>query len=389
MAKILTPNIGPFNKLEHLRSTFILLVVTIALIVGVALWIVRISTVSGEEVGIKVNNLTGKIEKLGPGTHWYWGVINNFYNMDKRLQKIEMVAESGRGEIRGNDELKFKTIDGSNLALDINVFYQLDLSKIETVVRESGVSGVLRGFRRNEDPYKRKWVRDFARSICRDQFGELTTEEFYDASKRAAKALEAQDELNRRLNPHGLIISSINPEDFRFNQQYSAKIREKKTADQEVEEQESVARAARQEMEKMRVQATKEMDVALESYTGSMRELIVTAEAEAQKTEDDAEAYAIKTRIEAEGQLVKLTNQSKAILAKRNSEAQGIAKMTQALDGEGGRNIVKMEYAEKLKQMEITGQPFTISGKTERFAHTEEGIARATAQKSSAGDNQQ
>jgi regulator of protease activity HflC (stomatin/prohibitin superfamily) len=381
MARIITHDTGPFKILKHMNSTLILLLVTIVLIVSVALWIVRINSVSGEEIGIKVNNLTGNIEKLGPGTHWYWGIINNFYIMDKRLQEIEMVAESGRGEIRGNDELEFKTVDGSNLALDLNVFYQLDLSAIETVVHESGVP---RGFYK-EDPYKRKWVRDFARSICRDQFGELTTEEFYDASKRASKALEAQDELNRRLNPHGLIISSINPEDFRFDEQYSAKIREKKTADQEVEEQESVARAKRQELEKMRVQATKQKDVAIESFTGAMRETIVTAEAVSQKTRDNADGYAIKTRIEAEGQLTRLSNGAKAILAERKVVAEGLAQLARALTGEGGRNIVKMEYANKLTQMKITGKPFTINGQTERFAHTEEGAARSAVKKINVG----
>ena len=47
----------------------------------------------------------------------------------------------------------------------------------------------------------------------------------------------------------------------------------------------------------------------------------------------------------------------------------GIAKMADALRGEGGRNIVKMEYAHKLSAMRISGQPFTIQSTTERFMH--------------------
>ena len=55
-----------------------------------------------------------------------------------------------------------------------------------------------------------------------------------------------------------------------------------------------------------------------------------------------------------------------------------------ALSGEGGWNIVKREYAKRLKEMTVRGQPFSVSGRTERFTHTEEGgvsTRRPAAQK--------
>jgi hypothetical protein len=32
--------------------------------------------------------------------------------------------------------------------------------------------------------------------------------------------------------------------------------------------------------------------------------------------------------------------------------------------------MVKMEYAKKLKDLKITGQPYTVQSRTERFEHT-------------------
>ena len=96
------------------------------------------------------------------------------------------------------------------------------------------------------DAYKYKWVRDYSRSVCRSVFGEMTTEEFYDASVRNIKAQKAMLELNELLQDYGIEITSVIAEKFSFHKEYEERIRAKKLADQEVEEQISKANAARQ-----------------------------------------------------------------------------------------------------------------------------------------------
>lgn len=346
--------------------TFILIAVAIVAFLIITAFTVRIGRVTGEQVGIKLNKFTGGVNRVGPGKHFYSGIVSAFYVLDKTEQQLEMVAEAGRGQVHGNDELTFKTVDGSNVRLDLNVFYKLSMEKgaVERLVQETGPGEL----------YKRKWMRDYVRSICRDHFGELTTEQFYEAGLRAEKADQALAELNRRLNPRGLIVTAVNPEAFRFHEEYEKKILEKKLADQEVEEQESRARAATQQMERMRVEATKEKEVAIEKAKGAMRELIVEAEAEAQRTREEADAYAIRTRIGADARFIKDDKGAQATLARAKAEAEGVAKMASALAGEGGRNLVKMEYASKLRTMSISGQPYTISAETKRLTHTEESV---------------
>jgi hypothetical protein len=43
--------------------------------------------------------------------------------------------------------------------------------------------------------------------------------------------------------------------------------------------------------------------------------------------------------------------------------------LKKALEGDGGRNMVKLEYARKLKDVTFTGKPFSIESTIERFEH--------------------
>ena len=103
-----------------------------------------------------------------------------------------------------------------------------------------------------------------------------------------------------------------------------------------------------------------------------MEELIVTANADAERVIEESRAYAVTTRVGAEAELYTMKSQADAILAKSRAEAEGLTKMAEALKGEGGLNLVKMEYAKRLATMKLTGQPFVVSGVTERFEHFEE-----------------
>ena len=54
----------------------------------------------------------------------------------------------------------------------------------------------------------------------------------------------------------------------------------------------------------------------------------------------------------------------------KEAEAKGVEALCKALEGEGGRNMVKMEYAKRLSNVRISGQPFVVDGKTARFQHS-------------------
>jgi regulator of protease activity HflC (stomatin/prohibitin superfamily) len=206
----------------------------------------------------------------------------------------------------------------------------------------------------------------------------MTTEEFYDASIREDKALRARDEMNQMVRPFGLEVRRVIPEKFRFHPEYEEKIRAKKLADQEVEEQISKANAALQDQIFRTVEATKKKEVFIAGFSGQMEQLIVQAKANANRNVKEAEAYSIATTRGADAQFYEKEQNAKALFTQKEAEAEAIRQRADALSGEGGRNIVKLEYAQRLNQMKIKGQPFTINSASDRFIHTKDAAASST-----------
>jgi regulator of protease activity HflC (stomatin/prohibitin superfamily) len=351
------------TALKGLKGSLILVLIALVGLTVLIIFTFRVQRVSGTEVGIKVNNVTGEITVIAEsGTNIYNGLLNSFHLLDMTVQRLEMVSQTGRGQRSGRDDLRIKTVDGSDVFLDLTINYQLRRDMVEEIVTTSGL----------EDAYKYKWVRDYSRSVCRNVFGEMTTEEFYDASVRNVKAQKAMTELNLLLKPYGIEISSVIAEKFSFHKEYEERIRAKKLADQEVEEQISKANAARQKQIFRVVEATKKKEVVIASYTGEMEKLIVEANANAERDVRQAEAYVIDTQLGADATYYQRDKNAQAIWVKAKAEGEALTAMAEAYAGVGGINLIKRAYASKIGTMQITGQPFTIESKTERLSYQQE-----------------
>lgn len=318
----------------------------------------RVGKVSGENIGVLLNKMNGSLEVIHQsGVKMYNGITHDFYTLDKTIQTLEMVGPQRN--------LKVKTIDGSDVFVDLKVQFQLIPEMAENVLLSSGPGSA----------FKTKWAFDYVRSICRNFLGELTTEEFYDAAKRDGKMLKAKAEGNQRLNPFGIRLDSlVISQRPRFHADYEAKIKNKKLADQEIEEERSKANAAQQKQQTLIVTETNINNVELEKFTGLMEQKIIQANATAEKVKRDSEAYFEKRSIEADALLYRLKKEASAILVAKQAEAKGIEALKKALEGKGGLNMVKMEYAKKLKDMSISGAPFSYNAQTDRFQHTKGSI---------------
>jgi len=352
-----------FPGLQGFKGSLALLLIAIAVLTIFLMVNFRVQRVSGTEVGIKVNNVTGDITVIATsGTNIYNGLLNSFHLLDMTVQRLEMVADPNRGERSNRDDLRIKTVDGSDVFLDLTINYQLRRDMVKETVTTSGLG----------DAYKYKWVRDYSRSVCRAVFGEMTTEEFYDASVRNQKAQMAMEELNKLLKSYGIEVSSVIAEKFSFHPEYEERIRAKKLADQEVEEQISKANAARQNQIFRVVEATKKKEVFLATYSGEMQKLIVEATANAERDVLDAEAYVIDTQLGADATFYQRDKNSQGILVKAKAEGEALTALANAYQGIGGMNLVRRAYASKVGDMKITGQPFTIESKTERLSYKDE-----------------
>lgn len=349
-------------------KNFLIPVIGILLLAFFLLNTLRIGKISAEEVGLLLNKITGKITKIQEaGMQFYLGFTHEFFILDKRIQILEMSADLNNDSDRmQKDDLKIKTIDGSDVYVDIVVQFRIDPNMADVVLQTSGPG----------DQFKSKWTRDYVRTVVRHYLGELTTEEFYDSSKRDDKLKVAETETNALLNKFGIIIERITtPKKPHFYEEYEEMIKKKTVAEQIVLEEQSKALAAKQKQQTLIVEETNKKNVAVEQFSGSMQQKIIGAQAEAEKAKQSADAYFDKVTIGAEAYLYQMKQNAEGVLAAKKAEAMGIEALKLALEGEGGRNMVKMEYAKKLKNVQFTGKPFTVDSRTERFEHLSDAAA--------------
>ncbi len=321
----------------------------------------RVSTVSGEEIGFLVNNWTGRIQKIETaGQVIYCGLWNDFYTIEKRRLFADL------GVLGAKDDLvRLKTLDGNDVYVDFNVFYEIMPERALEILRENGPGKA----------YQENWVRDYGRAVCRYVFGELTTEEFYVADNRTQKMRQAERELNELLNPHGIRVVEVAVQRSEFRPEYRQKIEEKKIADQEVEQWRSRMRANEEQRDRLVEQARREMENDLTRWDGMLAQKLEQAKGEAARIRLEAEAQKERVERQAEAEFARRRAEAEGIRATLEAEAAGAAALREALSGDGGRNLVALEYARKLAGLTIRGRAVLLDGLVEQFRHEQAGAA--------------
>lgn len=333
----------------------------------------RVARIQANEIGVFVNNLSGEIEvRTEPGATIYNGWITDFVTLDNTEQSYRMAGDSGIG-----DSVNIKTNTGADVKLDVTINYRLvgDASVIAARVipecgirRLSTVVGEQRGrlVTADVDAYKVKWIRDYARSVARYKFGELTPKEFYDTEKRTAKAREAAEELNALLHPHGIDVRLVVPENFLFYEELVTIINDKKAAEQDVEKQISLASAALEAQKREMTKAEAQKNVAIAATEGELKRAVLEVEAEAEKALKAADAYAYTRRTKADAEFYKASNDAQSILARAAAAADGTRALAASLAGPGAVNVVKMRYAESLASAAFRGVPYATDPRIQK-----------------------
>ncbi|MBC8549960.1 MAG: hypothetical protein H8D23_09940 [Candidatus Brocadiales bacterium] len=304
--------------------------------------------IQADEVAVIINNITGNIKTIDrAGAVVYYPFIQDLYILDKREQEAPMASSNISADFPQGNPIILKTRDGGDVSIDLVIQYKL-ISKIANkVVQDTGFG----------EEFKEKWIWDYARTICRYEFGDLSISEFPDSVKREEKIRTSTTELNSLLNPHGIFVTSLNFIDYRYYREYAEKIHERRLADKEVEEQVQRASAARKNQNRVVTEETKKLDVAISRFRGTLHQMEIDANAESDKIRDAGKAYLIKARLDADAEYDRLEKHAASILAVKKAEAEGIFALKKALEGAGGRNLVKMEYARRLRNAKVIGTP--------------------------------
>ncbi|MCP4049243.1 MAG: prohibitin family protein [bacterium] len=281
------------------------------------------------EVGVRTKKISffgkrGVEQKFYPqgATYFFLPVVNDWHTFNTRLQNIEMTLTIGKGDVYGEDDLRFKTIDGNDISLDVIISYRIKPDKTPLILEYVA---------HNDKDLRSKIVRTIARSRPRDIFGELTTEDFYNSAQRAAKAEKAKNILNSILLKYGIVVESVLTKDYRFNTAYQKAIEDKKLADQKAEKNKSANKAKQEEYKRK-----------LEEARGEVNKLVAAADGEFLQAKIKADAYYEQQK-----------NIAQAVMQEGKADAEGMKRMKKALAAKGGTTMVKLKIAEALQNKKI------------------------------------
>ena len=260
------------------------------------------------------------------GVYFFFRPLSRWHTFDVAVQNLAMVGDPGEGDRPGKDSLFFKTVDGNDIVVDVTISWSVDPTKAGYVLQFVG---------HDTDDVEESLVRPVARTVVRDVLNKLSSEEYYVASRRFQMANEAKDRLNQLLNDEGVIIDQVLLGEHAFNATYEQTIRDKKVAEQEAERLVSEQKASEEELRR-----------DMEKVKGDVARLVAEAEGNAKKRRLEGDALYYEKKREAE-----------AIRVEKRAQADALIERAKALSGQGGRNMVKLKVAEKLRGKRIIFVP--------------------------------
>ena len=342
-----------------LKAILTTIVVLTVLVLTLAVMRHGFAHVRESEVGVLADNIGTPplVLKERVGYHFFIPYLANFYVLDKRIQKLSLTWDQGPGKRSGQD-VKLKTSDGSDVSLDITVNYKLIPSQAVEVIQHFGTSLDL------VEPL----VASYTRHACLDEFGRLATEDIYDATKRNEMAQAVLKQLNEELKPQGIEVIAVSPGEFRFYQEYEQIIREKKLADQQVQEQQAQARASLEDQERQLIEAQKKAETRMATVEGDNANRLIQAKTEHDKTRREADGQSHYTMVAADGALYSVTQQAAGRKATLLAEAAGMEELRKAMEGAGGSAMVELEYAKHLNNIHFTGTAITRQPTVQQFS---------------------
>jgi membrane protease subunit HflC len=304
-----------------------------ALVVGALLLMIAVLTGKGgfvtitdTEVAVIVNYINGEEEIVNrPGYKIFPPFFAQAFKFDKSPNQFLM---EGDRDLHSNhvSKLTVRANDGSNFWFEtLEIQYKLMPGSADLVLNDSGPG----------EAFKNNWVRSFARSILRDEFGKFSAEEVADPSNYRTATIDAQLRLNELLAPHGIEITEIITPKPKFEDRYERAIEDRKVADQEVEKLRAQAIQLERERERRLAGIERDKATDYELLLGQLEESRIRAEKDAVKITRDADAFKIQQIGQGTAMQRSLTHEARGREESARKEAEGLRARVDALAARG------------------------------------------------------
>ncbi|CAN5402174.1 flotillin family protein [soil metagenome] len=284
------------------------MIVTVALVVGLGYLVWKhppVQTVERGEVGVRVNQLTGKVSEHQEGTVW---VVPGLQSLRRLPLRDQIYSPTLRGE------MPFQSIEGLSFGMDLAVRYALDPAKIAEMSRDL------------PDDIGTQVVQPEIQGVIYQVFARYTVREIF-STKRAEIQQVLEAELKPKLAADGIVLKAVQtgkvvlPDDYRrgmdkliaeeletAKMRYTLELKEKRVQETALEGEADLVRR-----EKAANAAASEQLIAAKAQEEAMKHVLPfkqkqieqrQLEAEADKVAriKQAEANAQARRVEAAGE---------------------------------------------------------------------------------------
>jgi regulator of protease activity HflC (stomatin/prohibitin superfamily) len=316
------PDRGKSAATRWLGGLFILAFLAGALVI--ILYFSFLVYINPDEFGIKEVRigLHRGIHKTvyGPGFNMVIPYFEKMHRFPQNVQVLELTNSKLTASrfVRQDKAVHIQTSDGFFVDVDASILYRITDPYL--VITTLGPGKL----------YEDNGILPRAEPILKDALGELTTEEFYNSPLRVEKALKAQDELNKDLNPKGIRVDHVLIRYFLYSEEIQRNIEEKKLKDQLAEKNKAEAKAAH--------------EAAL------LNKVVEEGKASVRVRLEGGKAYA--TRKAGEQDLYVRSRRAQANLLVKLSEAQRTRLKNEALMGAGSDRLVGLRMADVLEGIE-------------------------------------
>lgn len=373
--------------MKQIISLIVAGLILIALVVA-SVFIVDITTVEGNEIGVKETWDGGvEAEPLQPKTYILFpGFTQKIYKYDMSSQVFVMndAAMNTYGEGRGRDSYLVQSSEGQDMRISLNIRWRRDpmhVVDLHKTVRENVEEKILR-------PELMRVVKDQA--TTRTALDAYSGEGLVKLQSDISSALMAPDsELRKR----GVIVENFVIEHIGLDPAYVEQIKARQVAVQErlraIEETRAAeARAERAKAEaqaayeKAVVDAKRDKEVGILSAQKLAEQQVLDAQAAAKRVELAAEADKNRNVLAAQGEQEAALLRAQAIEALGKAEAEATKLKLGAYSAEGSEAFVRIEVAKSMSEAfkNIAGylpQDMTVNLLSESFLQAVESVMGA------------
>jgi regulator of protease activity HflC (stomatin/prohibitin superfamily) len=245
-------------------------------------------------------------DALLPGLHWIIPGFEStvYYPISK--QTYTMSRTTGEGQVKGDDSITARTLDGQEIFIDASVIYKIDPLQVVKV----NITW--------QNRYEDGLVRAQSRGTIRDAVSQYRVEEVV-STKRVDMIKQVTDTLSKKLSDNGFVLDDFVLRNITFSPEYAASVEQKQIAEQQAQQAKFVVESKKQEAEQARQVAQGQADAIVINAKGAAESRIIQAQAEAQALELLAKAIENKADLLTYTYINKLTPGIQVMLLPSNS----------------------------------------------------------------------